>query len=86
MSEARAGSWHHGVRIPEKEKTMQPHQERVVTEKTELDEKIDKLDTFRAGKIFSTLPIDEQDRLNMQLSVMRQYSGILADRIAAFTD
>jgi len=25
---------------------MQPHQERVVTEKNQLDEKIDKLDTF----------------------------------------
>ena len=35
---------------------MQPHQERVVTEKKELDEKIDKLDTFRAGQIFAGLP------------------------------
>jgi hypothetical protein len=63
---------------------MQPHQERVVTEKTELDEKIDKLDAFRAGTIFPTLAADEQDRLNMQLSHMRAYSGVLADRIAAF--
>ena len=63
---------------------MEAFQERVVTEKSELDEKIDRLDTFRAGTIFSTLPEDEQDRLNRQLSFMRQYSGVLADRIAAF--
>jgi hypothetical protein len=63
---------------------MQPHQERVVSEKSELDIKIDKLDTFRAGSVFSTLPAEEQGRLNMQLSHMRAYSGILADRIAAF--
>jgi hypothetical protein len=63
---------------------MQPHQERVVTEKKELDEKIDKLDAFRAGTIFPTLAEDERDRLNKQLSSMRQYSGVLADRIAAF--
>ena len=66
---------------PEKKTT---HQERVVTEKAELDEKIDKLDIFRSGSIFPTLPTEEQDRLNIQLSIMRQYSGILADRIAAF--
>ncbi len=63
---------------------MQPHQERVVTEKKELDQKIDKLDTFRAGQIFAGLPEDEQNRLNAQLSFMRSYSGVLADRIAAF--
>ena len=63
---------------------MQEFQERVVTEKAELDEKIDRLDTFRAGTVFPTLPSDEQDRLNKQLSFMRQYSGVLADRIAAF--
>jgi hypothetical protein len=65
---------------------MQPHQERVVTEKNQLDEKIDKLDTFRAGTIFPTLPEDEQGRLNKQLSFMRSYSGVLADRIAAFPE
>ena len=63
---------------------MEPHQERVVTEKEELDVKIDKLDIFRAGEIFPTLPEAEQDRLNMQLSHMRAYSGVLADRITAF--
>jgi hypothetical protein len=63
---------------------VQTHQERVVTEKKELDEKIEKLDTFRAGTIFPTLEEDEQNRLNLQLSFMRSYSGVLAERIAAF--
>ena len=63
---------------------MQAHQERVVVEKSELDEKIEKLDAFRAGTIFPTLPEEEQERLNKQLSFMRSYSGVLADRIAAF--
>lgn len=57
---------------------------RVELEKRELDEKSDKLDSFRAGSIFQTLPEAEQERLNMQLSHMRAYSGVLADRIAAF--
>jgi hypothetical protein len=57
---------------------------RVKAEKSELDEKIEKLDSFRAVPFFATLAAAEQDRLNMQLSYMRAYSGILADRIAAF--
>ena len=64
---------------------MEPHQERVVVEKSELDAKIEKLDSFRAGTIFQTLAAEEQDRLNMQLSHMRAYSGVLADRIEAFS-
>lgn len=68
----------------EKPSIMQPHQERVVIEKSELDAKIEKLDEFRAGEIFSRLPEEEKDRLNRQLSYMRSYSGVLADRISAF--
>ena len=64
---------------------MQPHQERVVTEKKELDEKIDKLKVFLLGETFSTLPEDEQMRLIDQKNVMQQYSEILRARIAAFT-
>ncbi len=63
---------------------MQPHQERVVTEKKELDEKLEKLKTFLNGKTFQTLPEDEQSRLRIQSNLMRQYSDILGERIAAF--
>jgi hypothetical protein len=62
-----------------------PYQQRVLDEKAALDEKIDKLDIFRAGTIFPTLPTDEQNRLNLQLSFMRSYSGVLTDRINAWT-
>jgi hypothetical protein len=62
-----------------------PYQQRVLDEKAALDEKIDKLDIFRAGAIFPTLPTDEQNRLNLQLSFMRSYSGVLTDRINAWT-
>jgi hypothetical protein len=63
---------------------MQPHQERVVAEKRELDEKLVKLGAFLEGSFFPTLSADEQGRLTEQASVMKRYSEILGDRIAAF--
>lgn len=65
---------------------MQPHQERVIQEKKELDEKLAKLDKFGRTEIFASLPVDEQGRLNRQYSVMEEYSRILEERIAAFND
>ena len=65
---------------------MSPFQERVVTEKTELDDKLTRLRPFLQGDVFRGLPADEQDRLTRQERVMTEYSGILADRIAAFRD
>jgi len=63
---------------------MLPHQERVVKELKDLDEKIDKLTIFLKGDIFHTLSMDEQGRLNQQLVYMRGYSTILSERIGAF--
>lgn len=67
---------------------MQPFQERVVAEKADLDEKITKLAVFTNpnGPIFPTLPEDEQDRLNRQLTLMSNYSEVLGQRIAAFKE
>lgn len=64
--------------------TMQPHQQRVIDEKTELDERLSKLSAFLEGAIFSGLSIDEQTRLRRQADYMTQYSQVLAERIAAF--
>ena len=65
---------------------MQPHQDRVVEEKKELDEKIVKLDLFiESNPLFQKVPLDEQNRLRSQLDVMQEYSAILKDRIANFT-
>lgn len=63
---------------------LQPHEMRVVSEKKELDSKLDKLTEFHKSETFAKLPADEQDRLTRQAVVMGQYSGILAERIAAF--
>ena len=63
---------------------MQPHQQRVVDEKAELDEKLTKLDAFGRTPLFASLPDDEQGRLNRQHSLMEQYSAVLGERIAAF--
>ena len=77
---------------------MQPHQERVVAEKTEvdaskatLDDRLTKLDAFIGGSIFTSLPEDERARLAYQANVMTdisrsmaQYSSVLDARIAAF--
>jgi hypothetical protein len=67
--------------------TMAPHQQRVVDEKTELDDKRDKLRAFIDGNaIFAGLPNDEQERLVRQHSCMTEYSEILGERIAAFPE
>jgi hypothetical protein len=63
---------------------MQPHQERVVAEMKELDEKIVKLDTFRHSPLYETLPDAERDRLTRQYAHMKDYSNVLAERIVAF--
>ena len=63
---------------------LQPHQRRVVTEKAELDEKIDKLTAFMDGPVFSGLDEAEQERLVRQLHYMGHYTAVLSERIAAF--
>ena len=63
---------------------MQPHQQRVVEEKGELDVKRAALERFINGQVFTTLESSEQSRLRLQLSVMNTYSEVLALRIAAF--
>lgn len=64
---------------------MNPHQQRVVEEKKELDEKLDKLKAFiETSSVFKALPADECGRLGKQFDAMAEYSSILSQRIAAF--
>lgn len=63
---------------------MQPHQQRVVDELTELEIKSSKLAPFIGTPIYNGLSIEEQDRLKKQLTIMAQYADILRERIAAF--
>lgn len=61
-----------------------PHQQRVLDEKAELDDRSTKLQAFFSNPIFSGLPADEQDRLQKQAVAMQAYSEVLGERIAAF--
>lgn len=64
---------------------MQPHQQRVVDEKKELDEKLDRLKAFiETSPIFNSLSLDERERMRRQFDVMAEYSSILSQRIDAF--
>lgn len=71
---------------PEPATALQPHQQRVVDEHRELNEKIDKLGAFIVDKpqIFLRLPLEEQDLMHRQYAAMRAYSDILVERIAGF--
>ena len=65
--------------------TYAPHQQRVVDEKTELDERRAKLGDFIAvNPIFQGLPEAEQERLKHQRKIMSEYSDVLGQRIDAF--
>lgn len=65
---------------------MQAHQERVVSEQTELQDKIDKLYKFTLGDLYKGLDKAEQDRLSEQLQHMIQYNRVLLERITAFKE
>ena len=63
----------------------QPHQQRVVDEKSALDEKARALSQFIGrSPMFVKLDPAEQERLKLQNDVMWQYSEILTSRINAF--
>lgn len=64
---------------------LSPHQQRVLDEKRELDERLSKLDAFILDNpLYSQLPTSEQDRMARQSKAMAAYSGVLAERIEAF--
>ena len=63
---------------------LQPHQQRVVDERRELDERRQKLSEFIRGDVYLSLPVQERSLLRKQAKVMRQYSDLLGERIAVF--
>lgn len=60
-----------------------PHQQRVVQERNDLDEKIEKLAKFLSAPAPSVTTLDLR-LLQMQLHAMRCYSSILRERILHF--
>lgn len=64
---------------------LPPHQQRVLDEKLELNERLSKLDAFILDNpLFMGLSGVEQERLARQSKAMAVYTGILDERIAAF--
>lgn len=63
---------------------MQPHQQRVIEEKTELDMRLGRLREFLGSERFAALDKDEQKRLLRQDRYMADYSQVLGERIEAF--
>ena len=65
--------------------SLQPHQQRVVDEKADLDDKREKLWVFMQSKNFMVLCDQaERDRLFKQAYAMARYCEALDSRIAAF--
>jgi hypothetical protein len=64
---------------------MAPHEQRVVDEKRELDEKLEKLTAFvRSSPNFKRLDGFDRSLLTQQRDAMLRYSVILGERIARF--
>jgi len=66
--------------------SLQPHQQRVIDERDELQVRADALERFILGNpIYPTLPTEERRDLSEQLVHMRAYLGILNQRIKRFS-
>ena len=64
---------------------LQPHQQRVVDEKNELDDRATKLSDFIGlNPLFDNLDPAEQERMKVQNDLMWQLSEVLGARINAF--
>jgi hypothetical protein len=61
-----------------------PHQQRVVTERDELNTKINALEKFIESPLFAQLDLAEQNRLKGQNRLMVAYADVLTERIVAF--
>lgn len=61
-----------------------PHQQRIVDERAELADKLQKLERFTEGDFFQRLDANERDRMTRQTEHMRAYRNVLDERIGAF--
>lgn len=64
---------------------MEPWQQRVEDEAVELAGRVGRLAEFIEGPTFLTLPSDEQGRLMRQAAFMRDYLGVLKERMEAWS-
>jgi hypothetical protein len=63
---------------------MQPHQQRVVDEKNELGERLEKLLAFLQADLYKSLSEQERELLFFQSQVMEDYYEVLEQRIELF--
>jgi len=64
-------------------KNLEPHQYRVLNERAELRDKLEKLLAFINSPAFSNVELAEQKRLRHQVDCMGEYLNILNERVAA---
>jgi hypothetical protein len=62
------------------------HQQRVITERADLDARRERLARFIGSATFDGLDPAERGRLTRQASIMADYSAVLDERIAAFKE
>ncbi|WP_340618706.1 crAss001_48 related protein [Xenorhabdus entomophaga] len=65
--------------------TLQPHQQRVIDELAELNERIEKLSVFIGGDIYNALEETDRYLLRVQRSAMYNYAEILHMRVKRFS-
>ncbi len=61
-----------------------PHEQRVVEELAQLDERMEKLQLFMTTDIYAGLKLPDQVLLRNQLAFMQEYAHILRQRIMRF--
>jgi hypothetical protein len=61
-----------------------PYQQRVVDEKKDLDERLERLTAFLASAEAANVPTQEQRRMNRQAMLMALLSDTLGERISNF--
>lgn len=65
---------------------MSTFYERLLTEKSELDEKIEKLDAFQKSEKFKEIDPRQMSLLNIQAQAMATYSQCLLERVALLSE
>jgi len=63
---------------------MEEYQARVISEKSDLDQKIVRLSSFIHSNRLNTADWEERFRLDRQLAIMMEYSKVLRNRIENF--
>jgi hypothetical protein len=64
-------------------KNLEPHQYRLLNERADLRDKLDKLMSFINCEAFPCVPSAERDRLKRQANHMGEYLNVLNERVEA---